>query len=65
MNESIYKCDDWSYLVKNHPDLFKKDIDKWSINWIELTEEKGYTQVNRYGIRIRYCPMCGKKITGA
>lgn len=32
------------------------------LSWMELTEEKGYTQVHRYGIPIAFCPMCGKKL---
>jgi hypothetical protein len=34
----------------------------WVLNWIELTEERGYTQVHRYGVSISHCPMCGQRL---
>ena len=54
-------CNEFTNLRKQHKDVFVKDPTYgWVLSWIELTEEKGYTQVNRYGIPIVYCMMCGK-----
>lgn len=57
-------CEDWKYLKDSHPDLFylNSSSNKYYLNWIELTEEKGYTQVHKYGVYIEYCPICGNKI---
>jgi hypothetical protein len=56
-------CEDAQMLDRNNRELFKiQDPYGWVLSWIELTQEKGYTQVHRYGIKINYCPMCGKKI---
>lgn len=31
----------------------------WVLSWIELTEEKGYTQIHKFGLPIKFCPICG------
>jgi len=63
LDEEFCSCDDWKRLKKNHLDLFRWNPPYgWILNWIELTEEPGYTQAHRYGIAISYCPMCGKKL---
>lgn len=57
-------CNDWKDLKRNNSSLFKKDPTYgWILNWIELTNEDGYTQVHRYGVSIHFCPMCGRKLT--
>lgn len=57
------ECDDWKGLKKDHPELFKWSSPYgWIISWVELTNEKTYTQIHRYGININYCPMCGKEL---
>ena len=62
--ESGCDCSDWQDLIKSGRSIVKLDpVYSWILNWVELTEEKGYTQVHRYGMSIRYCPMCGKKLT--
>lgn len=56
-------CDDWKFLKKNNHKVFRQDpAYGWVLQWIELTEEEGYTQVHRLGVEINYCPMCGKKL---
>jgi hypothetical protein len=56
-------CDEWKNLKGNYPELFKWISPYgWIIEWKSLTDEKGYTQVHRYGIAISFCPMCGKKL---
>ena len=56
----ICNCQDWNTFLEHHPDLFIYDIDYgWILSWVELKNEKGYTQVSKYGISINYCPICG------
>lgn len=56
-------CEDWEDL-KNNSTVFKQDPTYgWVLSWIELSEEKGYTQAHRYGIPINFCPMCGKQLS--
>jgi len=56
-------CEDWKRIRASSPDVFKKDEKYgWLLNWIELTKEVGHTKVHRYGIKIKYCPMCGKRL---
>jgi hypothetical protein len=56
-------CEDEDSVFKNYPELFKWIPPYgWVINWVELTEEKGYTQVHRYALPILYCPLCGGKL---
>jgi len=57
-------CEDAQMLDRNNRELFKtQDPYGWILSWIELTQEQGYTQVHRYGVKIKFCPMCGKKLT--
>lgn len=55
-------CEDWQSLVGLH-DLVAWDPSYgWTLKWIQLTNEKGYTQVHRYGIPIKCCPFCGHEL---
>ena len=55
-------CKEWKNLVEDY-DLFSDESPYgWVIRWIQLTQEKGYSQVHRYGIPIKYCPICGQKL---
>ena len=56
-------CDDYKLLKKADKELFKWNPPYgWVLSWMELTHNKGYTQVHRYGMKVRFCPMCGRKI---
>ena len=56
-------CESGKRLLENNSTIFKWDpVYGWVLNWIELTEERGYTQVNRYGMAVSFCPMCGKEL---
>ncbi len=56
-------CTDYKILNENNRELFRWHPPYgWIISWVELTTEKGYTQVHKYGITARFCPMCGKKV---
>jgi hypothetical protein len=55
-------CKDYKKLKKTDKALFRWNPPYgWVLSWMELTTEKGYTQVHRYGISVRFCPMCGRK----
>jgi len=54
-------CKDFTKLLDQGRKIFVEDPTYGTVlSWMELTEEKGYTQVHRYGIPISFCPMCGK-----
>lgn len=56
-------CKDAVALYKRDEIMFVKDeVYGWVLSWIELTDEGGYTHVHRYGIPMRFCPMCGEPI---
>lgn len=56
-------CKDYKTLKQTNKDLFKWNPPYgWVLSWVELTTEKGYTQVHKYGIAVRFCPMCGGKV---
>jgi len=57
-------CSAWKELISKHHKTFTYDSSYgWLVCWIELLEEKGYTQVNRFGVPINFCPMCGKRLS--
>lgn len=61
--EDFCVCDDYITLKNSNRDLFKWHPSYgWVLSWIELTNEKGYTQIHKYGIAVNFCPMCGKKV---
>ena len=48
---------------KKYKNLIQEDPTYgWVLSWIELTEEEGYTKVHRFGLPIKYCPICGCKL---
>lgn len=56
-------CEDWKQLHTRNATVFKwHSFYGWLISWKELTDKISYTQVNNYGIKINYCPMCGNKL---
>jgi hypothetical protein len=59
------ECIAWQELKETNPSIFKWDNEYgWVITWIELTTERGYKQIHNYGISIKHCPLCGKKLKG-
>jgi hypothetical protein len=56
------ECSEWRNLVESYDFIQWEPSYGWIMKWIELTEEKGYSQVHRYGIPIEFCPKCGKKL---
>jgi len=57
------ECDDWKDISHHHPSIFKRD-DKygWVISWTDLSIVKGRTVRSDYGIKIKYCPLCGRRL---
>lgn len=63
MTSGFCDCKEWKELSLQNKSIFQLDsVYGWVLHWIELTEEKGYTQAHRYGVPIKFCPMCGKKL---
>ena len=59
-------CEAWKTLENQNKQLLQWDPTYgWVLNWIELTDEEGYTQVHRYGVPVSFCPMCGNKLKGS
>lgn len=55
-------CEDMRWMV-SHNKVFVKEKDCWVLSWIELDKnEKGIINIERFGIKVRYCNFCGKKI---
>lgn len=55
-------CDEWHDLVESYDFLKWEPPYGWLMKWIEVTKEKGYSQIHRYGIPIEFCPKCGNKL---
>lgn len=63
MSDDFCDCEEWKNLKDSYPDLFvKNEAYGWVIQWLELTKDKGATKIHRYGLKILFCPMCGKKL---
>jgi len=55
-------CKEWKNIVESYDLFIWEPPYGWVLKWIQLTKEKGYSQVHRYGIPIEFCPKCGKKL---
>jgi len=56
-------CDDWREISQHHPSIFKWDEDYgWLISWIDLGISKGRVVRSDYGIKIKFCPFCGREL---
>lgn len=57
-------CERWSFYVKNYNEVFYWDAEfkKWYVRWVHLADQGGYTQVSRYAIPIKFCPLCGGRL---
>ena len=56
-------CEDFKKILINHKNLFQDDPEYGKIiSWIELSKESSFHKIHNYGIKINYCPFCGKKI---
>ena len=59
--EDFCSCKDWDSVKDNSPFLYNEDYG-WLITWILLTDELNHKKIHRYGVSIKFCPMCGKKL---
>jgi len=56
-------CSSWDRIKKDNPKtFFWDDVYGWLIVWIELTKERNHKKIHNYGLSIKYCPLCGKKL---
>ena len=57
-------CETWKYFIRNYDEVFSwyEDYNRWYIRWVHLSEDEGFTQVNRYAIPINCCPSCGGRL---
>lgn len=56
-------CENWRKISQRHPSVFKWDDDYgWLISWTDLSMSKGRVVRSDYGIKIEFCPFCGKKL---
>ncbi len=61
MNKYPCKCSGMQWMIDNNK-VFKNEEDKWMLTWIELDRSKKGVNIENFGIQIRYCVFCGKKI---
>jgi len=63
MNINFCNCDDWDKLSKTNPSVFVHDeVYGWVISWLDLSTCNNRIVKSRYGIKIIFCPFCGKKL---
>lgn len=64
MADLICKCETWQYYTKNYSETFywNVDTDSWYVGWVHLSTQDGFTQVSRYAIPIKHCPLCGGRL---
>ena len=63
MSDTLNLCDDMKMLLRDHEIFENDETYGWILSWCELVKEQGkYNRINRYGIKINFCPMCGKKL---
>ena len=54
-------CPEMEFIVDNY-DIIKKENGAWMFNWLELDRTNEGTNIQRLGIRIKYCVFCGKEL---
>jgi len=56
-------CDEWQNLKEAYPELFVWHPPYgWIMSWVSVTKESGFSHLHRYGIPIKFCPICGSKL---
>ncbi len=58
-------CETFKFYIRNYNETFYwyPKANKWYVQWVNLTDQGGVTQVSRYAIPMSFCPCCGKKLT--
>jgi hypothetical protein len=44
--------------------LFLHDENFWALSWVQLDRIETGINIEEFGLRLEYCPFCGKKIKG-
>jgi len=59
----MYPCDcqDGKFIKDNY-DVIKMENGAWMLNWLELDKTDKGTNIQRLGIRVKYCMFCGKEL---
>jgi hypothetical protein len=59
----LYPCDcrDMKWIVDHH-NRYSLIGDHWIETWKEIDRNKKETVIQNLGIKINYCPFCGKKV---
>ena len=59
----MYPCDcqDMKWMVDNN-DVFRKESGNWILAWIELDKNNKGTNIEKFGVKFKYCLFCGKRI---
>jgi hypothetical protein len=56
-------CKDMQLILDNYDVIMHDPEYGWVLKWIEITNERNNNKrINEYGITIKYCPLCGKKL---
>jgi len=59
----MYPCDcENSKFIMDNYDVIKDENNAWMLNWLELDKTNKGTNIQRLGIRVKYCMFCGKKL---
>lgn len=53
-------CEEMEWMMDNN-EVFKNES-KWMLTWTELDRDGKDTNIERFGVRFKYCLFCGKKI---
>ena len=61
MTEYPCNCKNMRWMV-DHNRVFKKENGSWMLTWIELDRNGKNTNIENFGVKIKYCIFCGKKI---
>lgn len=53
-------CEGMKWMMDNN-EVFKNKS-KWMLTWVELDRDGKDTNIEKFGVRFKYCLFCGKKI---
>jgi len=57
-------CKDFEFVVNTQDDLIVHIPDQgWVLSWKLISEQRGYVEVENYGVVVTFCPFCGEKLT--
>ncbi len=64
MKENFCECDRFNFYTTHYHETFywHSKAKTWYVQWVNLSDQGGYTQVSRYAIPMSFCPLCGDKL---